>query len=295
MGSWSPVPAPDVSRRSLLAGLGALAVAGCAPSGHRRHNGAVSPNRIAYGADKSQFGELSRPATREQPGTVVIVHGGFWRAQYGLDLGRPLAADLVARGHTCWNIEYRRVGAGGGWPATLHDVAAAIDHLHDLDVDTDHVVAVGHSAGGHLAVWAAGRAGLPAGAPGAAPLVNLTGVVAQAGVLDLAVAQRTGVGGTAVPDLLGGAPGVVPERYRLADPIAAVPVPPPVLCVHARGDDVVPFAQSEAYVSAAGAAGGRAALHEVPGDHFTVIDPADGAWSVVREALPALLAGRLPS
>jgi acetyl esterase/lipase len=257
--------------------------------------GPMASEPIAYGCDPAQFGELYRPVGQELAGTVVIVHGGFWRGRHGLELGRPLAADLAARGHTCWNIEYRRIGSGGGWPGTLADVAAAIDHLAQLGVDTSAVVAVGHSAGGHLAVWAAGRAQFPAGAPGAAPAVAVTAAVAQAGVLDLASAARTGVGGTAVPDLLGGGPDDVPERYRLADPIAQAPLSAPVLCVHASGDDVVPLAQSSAYVAAATETGAPAALQTVPGDHFTVIDPADAGWALVRDALPALLAGRLPS
>jgi acetyl esterase/lipase len=220
----------------------------------------------------------------------VIIHGGFWRARYGLELGRPLARDLAAAGYTCWNVEYRRVGIGGGWPTTLTDVAAAIDHLAELDVDASAVVAVGHSAGGHLATWAAGRAAIPAGAPGADPVVRLSAAVAQAGVLDLQTAATTGVGATAVPDLLGGRPDEVPERYRLVDPIAQVALGVQVLCVHARADDVVPIAQSEAYVAAAHNAGGQATLAEVPGDHFTLIDPSDDGWTVVRDALPELLA-----
>jgi len=247
----------------------------------------------AYGPDPSQFGELTRPAGASR-GTVVVVHGGFWRARYDLDLGRPLAADLAARGWTAWNLEYRRVGDGGGWPTTFDDVAAGIDHLAALDVDTAAVVAVGHSAGGHLATWAAGRRQLPDGVPGAGPRVHLAGVVAQAGVVDLATAARQGAGGGAVLDLLGGGPDDLPERYRLADPIQSVPIAAPVLAVHARGDANVPFAQSTAYVAAAVRAGGRAVLREVDGDHFTVIDPASAAWQVVVDALPALAVGRLP-
>ncbi len=109
-----------------------------------------------YGPHPAQFGELTRPEGTSR-GTVVVIHGGFWRARYDLSLGRPLAADLAARGYTAWNLEYRRVGNGGGWPATFADVAAGIDLLADLDVDTCAVVAIGHSAGGHLAAWAAGR------------------------------------------------------------------------------------------------------------------------------------------
>jgi acetyl esterase/lipase len=242
--------------------------------------------RHAYGADPVQFGELYRPARAEHAGVVVVIHGGFWRPRYDLELGRPLAADLAAHGYTAWNIEYRRVAAGGGWPATVDDVAAAIDCLALLDVDTSAVVTVGHSAGGHLAVWAAGRTGAR---------VPVTAAVAQAGVLDLGTAARTGVGQTAVQDLLGGEPDDVPDRYAAADPLARVPAPVPVLCVHARGDDVVPIAQSTAYVAAARAAGGVAGLREVPGDHFTVIDPAHEGWRAVRAALPELLAGRLPA
>jgi pimeloyl-ACP methyl ester carboxylesterase len=136
---------------------------------------------------------------------------------------------------------------------------------------------------------------MPAGAPGYAPRVTVTGVVAQAGVLDLAAAARLHLSSDAAVELLGGTPDQAPDRYRVADPIAALPPPVPVLCVHARDDDIVPLAQSTAYVAAATGAGGRAVLCEVPGDHFTVIDPADPSWTLVRDALPDLLAGRLPT
>lgn len=246
------------------------------------------PTTHHYGSDQDQFGELYRPDEARHRGTLVILHGGFWRARYTLELGRPLAADLVARGYTVWNVEYRRVGAGGGWPGTLADVAAAIDHLATLDVDTSRVVTVGHSAGGQLAVWAAGRATLPAGAPGGGPRVPVTAAVAQAGVLDLEAAARAGVGRGAVLDLLGG-PDEVPERYAVADPSRHIPLAVPVLCLHSRADAEVLFAQSSAYVAAATAAGGRARLHETRGDHFTLIDPASPDWPPVVEALPGLL------
>ncbi|MCU1658520.1 MAG: hypothetical protein JWO57_3176 [Pseudonocardiales bacterium] len=242
-----------------------------------------------YGPDPSQFGELYRPSGARSPATVVVIHGGFWRRAYGLELGRPLARDLAGSGYLVWNLEYRRVGGGGGWPTTLEDVAAGIDHLATLDVDVSRVVTIGHSAGGHLAVWAAGRAGLPSDAPGASPRVDVTAAIAQAGVLDLTTAAGAGVGGTAVPDLLGGPPDEVPGRYAIADPIRRVPLPAPVLCVHSRADAEVPFAQSAAYVAAATAAGGRATLCETGGDHYTPIDPTQPDWQLVVEALPALL------
>jgi acetyl esterase/lipase len=221
---------------------------------------------------------------------VVIIHGGFWRARYGLSLGRPLAADLAARGYAAWNLEYRRSLAGGGWPGTFADVAAGLDLLTQLPVDASRVVAVGHSAGGHLAAWASGRSKLPPRSPGAGPLVTVSGVVSQAGVLALADCARERVGGTAARDLMGGGPDERPMQYRLADPIAAVPVPATVLCLHSRADADVPYSYSERYVTAATAAGGRASLTETHGDHFTLIDPGTPDWALVVAALPALLA-----
>jgi acetyl esterase/lipase len=238
--------------------------------------------RFHYGPDPAQYGELWLPGGTSTPaGTVVIVHGGFWRARYDLSLGRPLAADLSDRGYAAWNLEYRRAGAGGGWPATFEDVAAGFDLLAELPVDASRVVAVGHSAGGQLAVWAAGRAG---------PRVTPTAVVSQAGVLALADCAREGVGGTAALDLMGGGPDELPEAYRLADPMAAVPVEAAVLCLHSRRDDEVPFGFSERYVAAATRAGGTAVLFETLGDHYTLIDPGSADWQAVVEALPALLA-----
>ena len=251
----------------------------------------IEPVIHRYGPDPAQFGELWLP-DRPALGTVVIIHGGFWRARYNLILGRPLAADLSARGYAAWNLEYRRCGDGGGWPATFEDVAAGIDLLATLPADTARVVAVGHSAGGHLGVWAAGRAGLPDSAPGARPQVALTGVVAQAGVLTLADCARDGVGGTAALDLMGGGPDERPEPYRLADPIAAAPVPAAVLCLHSRADTNVPYSYSERYVAASEAACGRARLVETFGDHFTLIDPASADWAIAAGALPDLLSQR---
>jgi acetyl esterase/lipase len=249
---------------------------------------AIQAARYPYGPHPAQYGELWLPGDAAIS-TVVIVHGGFWRARYDLSLGRPLAADLVTRGYAVWNLEYRRVGAGGGWPATFEDIAAGIDLLADLPVETSRVAAIGHSAGGHLAAWAAGRARLSPGVPGAAPRVALTAVVAQAGVLALTDCAREGVGGTAALDLMGGGPRELPEQYRLADPMAAVPVSAPVLCVHSRADGDVPFSYSQRYVQAATEAGGTAYLHETSGDHFTLIDPAAPDWQVVTGALPGLL------
>lgn len=216
--------------------------------------------------------------------TVVLVHGGFWREEYRRDLMTPLVPSLLAQGHVVVNLEYRRVGGAGGWPTTLTDVAAGIDALADLEVvDADRVVTVGHSAGGHLAVWAAARHLLPVGAPGAGPLVRPCAAVAQAGVLDLAGAAGLGAG--AVDALLD---GTSDERLDVADPSRLLPTGVPVVLVHGADDDIVPLAQSEAYLAAATAAGDAPRLLVGPGDHFSVIDPAHDRWSDVLGILSDL-------
>jgi acetyl esterase/lipase len=242
---------------------------------------------VAYGPHPDQFLELTLPAGSGPSPVVVVLHGGFWRAAYGVDLARPLAADLAAAGFAAVAAEYRRVGAGGGWPRTVEDVAAALDALPGLDdsgrLDLGDVTVVGHSAGGHLAAWAAGRALLPPGGPGAGPRVRITAAVLQAGVLDLARADEQGLGRGAVREFLGGPPG--PEVLSLADPVRLLPTGAAVLCVHGTGDDVVPPEQSERYAQAAGRAGGRVEVRLVDGDHMALIDPSGPAWGVVRDWL----------
>jgi acetyl esterase/lipase len=245
----------------------------------------IGPAVYRYGPDRAQFGELTRPGRTVPLGTVVIIHGGFWRARYDLSLGRPLAADLAARGYAAWNLEYRRAGAGGGWPTTFEDVAAGIDLLATLPVDTARVVAVGHSAGGHLGAWAAARAELPDGTPGAHPRVAVTGVVSQGGVLALADCARDRLGEGAALDLMGGGPDELPEAYRLADPMTWLTVPANVVCLHSRGDQRVPYSYSERYVAASAGAGGHASLVETFGDHFTLIDPTGEDWETAVTAI----------
>jgi acetyl esterase/lipase len=263
-----------VERRRLigLLGAGVLApmVVGCET---RRVSSpsAPQPRTTAYGGDPSQFGELTLPDGTPR-GVVVVIHGGFWKAAYDLSLGRPLAASLADHGWAAWNIEYRRVGDGGGAPATFDDVAAAIDALADQGLPLDRVLALGHSAGGHLAAWAASRGRFPRWRS----RVDLTGVVSQAGVLDLESAFADDLGDGAVAALLGHRPG--PGDAEL-DPMQQVPLSVPVHCIHGTEDDNVPISQSRDYVAAATAAGATARLTEIEGgDHFVLIDPASDAW-----------------
>jgi acetyl esterase/lipase len=165
-------------------------------------------------------------------------------------------------------------------------VAAAVDALPGLPgadrLDLTDVTAIGHSAGGHLAAWLAGRERLPDGAPGAQPVVRVTAAVLQAGVLDLGLADAQRLGSGAVRDLLGGGPDDHPERFAAADPVRLLPTGATVLCVHGADDTVVPMQQSERYAEAARAAGDRVEVRVVPGDHMTVIDPSSEAWATVR-------------
>ena len=236
---------------------------------------------IRYGDHPAQVAELTVPDGSGPWPVAVVIHGGFWRRQYDLSLGRPLAATLPARGWAALNVEYRRIGDGGGYPATLDDVGAAIDALAEADapLDTGRVVTIGHSAGGHLAAWAATRAD---------PVVSVSAVIPQAGVLDLRRAAADGLGGGATQSLLGGEPTAVGDRYDGANPMDRLPLGVPIRAVHGRADSIVPLRQSEAFVQAARAAGDDAELAIVDGDHFVVIDPAGAAWATVLRWLDAV-------
>lgn len=236
------------------------------------------PTRQRYGAHPRQVADLHRPAGTDPVPVVVVLHGGYWQPPYTKLIMRPLCVDLVRRGYAAFNVEYRRLGReGGGWPQTFDDVARAIDHLadpalRDARLDLARVTLLGHSAGGQLALWAAGRPELPADAPGAAPRVTATRVLALAPVCDLEGAGR------AACALLGGTPAEVPERWRQADPMRRIPLAVPVGLVHATGDETVSVRRSREYVAAARAAGADAWLSETGGGHRDPIDPARRAW-----------------
>ena len=261
-------------------------------------------HRYHYGDDPSQWGELflpEMPKGAAHRGVVVVIHGGYWRSKYGAELGEPLAADLAGHGFAAWNLEYRRAGNGGGWPQTFSDILAGIDKLRELAgphaLDLGKVVALGHSAGGHLAVWAAGRdrlgrLGLEAEhrEAGASPDgVRLAGVVSQSGVLNLAAAEELNLSDGAVANLLGGPSSDFPGRHRYADPMAALPLSIPVYAVHATDDADVPLGMSASYVEAARSGPAPARLVMVPGDHFALIDPSTEAYAKCRELVGELL------
>ncbi|HEY5845723.1 MAG TPA: prolyl oligopeptidase family serine peptidase [Microlunatus sp.] len=260
------------------------------------------PQHYSYGDHPSQYAELTLPAGSGSIPVVVVVHGGFWQPFYGADLGQPLAADLVTHGWAALNVEYRRVGGsrktgGGGWPTTMEDVAAAVDSLAGMGqelaggrLDLNKVVGLGHSAGGQLVGWLGGRTTLPADAPGAKPKVPLSGLVAQAGVMDLVHAADENVGGGAVTDLMGGPPAKLAQAYDWASPIARLPLRVPSVCVHGTADENVPMNQSERFVAAAKKAGDTSELQAFDGDHFDLITVGTPAWTLCTDAVTRLFA-----
>lgn len=226
---------------------------------------------------------------------VVFIHGGCWRAQYGLAHVASAAAALTADGYATWTIEYRRLGdGGGGWPGTFDDVALAVDHVRALAaqfprLDTTRVVLMGHSAGGQLALWAASRTAADAAGPlhqSGSPL-TVAGVVSLAGITDLAQygATSSGCNGAVTP-LMGGDPSTVPDRYRAVSPVARVPLRVPVRLVHGDADPTVPLAQSQDFDARNRAAGGTSETYVVAGaGHFDLVAPHAEAWATVLRAL----------
>ncbi|WP_053618652.1 S9 family peptidase [Nocardiopsis sp. NRRL B-16309] len=241
------------------------------------------PTTESYGAHPSQtVHRWEARGTGGAPAPVaVVLHGGWWRDQHDAHLMDPLARDLSDAGWAVWNVEYRRTGAdGGGWPRTLDDVSDALELVADTAArapgrfDTARVVAIGHSAGGHLALLNAATA----------ERTPVTSVVALAPVTDLERSARAGLGEGAVTPFLGADPS--DELYAASSPVRRVPAGVPLLVVHGDADQRVPVEHSRDYVAAARDAGDSVAYHEVAGaDHFAVIDPAHAAWRGVRAHL----------
>jgi acetyl esterase/lipase len=251
---------------------------------------------VAYGPAPQHVAELRLPKGPGPHPVVVVVHGGCWQAPWALDHVRSLAAALTAEGYATWSLEYRRLGdAGGGWPGTLEDVARGADHLREeaeeQRLDLGRVVALGHSAGGQLALWLAARPRLPAASPlRVAEPLRLRGAVSLAGITDLRAAAADHVCGDAIPQLLGAPPGDHADRLRQSSPIELVPLGVPVRLVCGSRDPIVPIDQARSFEAAARKAGDTIAVKVVEGaGHFELVDPSSAAWPAVRDAVRALL------
>jgi acetyl esterase/lipase len=246
------------------------------------HRSRWASHTIGYGNQRDQYGVLRLPERREERAPVVVVlHGGFWRSRWQLDLMDALSVDLAERGLASWNVEYRPPDRFG-WAATVADVTAAVAQVarlaEEFPLDPTRVALVGHSAGGQLAVQVAADAG---GENRPALVVQLAGLV------DLLETHRRDLGNGAVPTALGGTPDEIPDVYAQASPLQRVPLGVPQLVVVGRSDSPDLREMSRRYVATAEASGDEVELIEDDGDHFTVIDPTSRIWGRTVEAIAA--------
>jgi acetyl esterase/lipase len=254
---------------------------------------------IEFGPAPDQFGELWLPKRQGQAPVVVFIHGGCWNASLpGLELMDYAAEDLRQRGFAVWNIEYRRLGDGGGYPATFKDIAQGIDLLRKLagphQLDLKHVVIVGHSAGGQLALWAASRHRLPKSSPlfTTDPL-RVAGVVTLAGIDDLVTYRRLGpdaCGGPATIDALVSI-GRPPTANVYADTSPAELLPSGVVQTIVSGnlDLIVPPIFGADYAAKARKAGDKVDVVNIrETGHFDLIDPLSDAWKRVEPLIDQL-------
>ncbi len=251
---------------------------------------AGTPERLRYGDAPSQFGELWLPeGTETQAPLIILIHGGCWLADYDVEHVRALASALRDEGYAVWAPEYRRVGEpGGGWPGTFDDVAAAVDHVRKLspgEVDLDRVVIAGHSAGGHLALWAAARPAFAESSPfHDSKALEVAGVVGLAAITDLAAyAAGDNSCQQVTPRLMEGMPEEQPGRYSAASPAGLTPHAKTVL-LHGLADSIVPPDQAKQLK--------HAHLVGIPyAGHFDLIHPGTAAFPPLLETL-AMLLGR---
>ena len=266
--------------------------------------------RAAYGTDPLQFGDLRLPLGDGPFPVAIVIHGGCWVERYASIVNStPLADALRDAGVATWNIEYRRTDSpSGGWPNTFLDVLAATAHLRVLarthPLDLDRVVTVGHSAGGHLALWlaAAAEGRVPASSPiGAwtrdrAP-VAIRAAVALAGIADLADFRTYSANtcGDVVDPFMGGTPEAVPERYAAGSPVQLLPMRTPQVQVVGEFDRVMPARAREAHAAAVRASGSPVELVVVPGaGHHELMSPRSVAWATVRRTLLRQLGSEAP-
>jgi acetyl esterase/lipase len=240
----------------------------------------VPPTTVRYGDLADQVADVHVPEGPGNGRVVVSVHGGFFRPQYGRDFHDRVNAALVAAGFVVVNAEYRRTGSPGTPTATTDDVTAVVGLAAALVATPPEgrplqpgLAVVGHSVGGYLALWSASR-----------PEVELA--VALCSLTDVVGCALSGVGGTAVPDWVGGTPSERPQAYAALDLAGRLPTRTRTLLVHGRADDVVPAGQSEWYAERARAAGDPCELHVLDGEgHYGVLEPGTPAYACWADAL----------
>ena len=261
--------------------------------------------RLPYGPGPLQFGHLRLPVlpTGGRAPVVMFLHGGWWRSRYSLEYGGHLCAALKARGIATWSLEYRRVGdAGGGWPGTFQDVAAGYDFLAVLarthPLDLERLVVAGHSAGGQLAFWLAGRHHIPESSVLARPETTLAmrAVVGLAGAVDLRLTLDLAGWFTfahikdEVLGFMGGTPAAVPERYLAGNPGDLLPLNVPQFLLQGTADDQIPAKLPLRWAERGQRLGDHVEVAILPhATHFDVVDPESNAWPRVLGVLERLL------
>jgi acetyl esterase/lipase len=253
--------------------------------------------RVRYGPAPQHFAELRFPDGRGPFPFLFVIHGGFWQSRYDLSHIGNLCTAFTRKGVITCNLEYRRLGdSGGGWPGTFQDVSLATDHIlktiaSDPRVDATRMAVLGHSAGGHLAMWLAGRHRVPKASPlYASEKFSLGSAVSLAGVCDLRMAWKQRLGNGVVQRLMGGTPDEYPDRYDAGSPIELLPVGSRQVLVHGTVDDIVPLSQSERFVQRAAELGEQSTLVKLEDvSHFELIDPETDAWPIVARAVLPLL------
>ncbi len=253
--------------------------------------------RTSYGEDPSQFAELRYPTGKGPFPLLFVVHGGFWQSRYDLSHIGHLCAALTSKGMITCSIEYRRIGnLGGGWPGTFQDISLATRNIvqttsSDLRFDHARTAILGHSAGGHLALWLAGSHQISKSSPlHMDQRQAITKAISLAGVSDLRLAWTQKLGHGIVKRLMGGTPDEYPDQYNAGSPIELLPTGASQALVHGADDDTVPLSQSEAYVDKAEKLGDWPTLVKLDGvGHYELIDPESEAWPPVAKAVLSLL------
>lgn len=220
---------------------------------------------------------------------VVLIHGGAWKSEIGADVFVTFARRLAERGLAVYNVEYRRVGAGGGWPTTFSDVAEAIDYIPNVQaanrsIDLSNVVVAGHSAGGQLAMWSGTRHKLDENVVGAKPKFRPHQVISLAGPVDMVTAVE--MGDKAIVTALGGRPDQIPDRYSMVDPIQNIDPQIPTIAMNGDRDRTVPAVLGQNYVAAAQKEGAKSSFVMIPGgNHVSIVDANNEQFLTVLEVV----------